>query len=118
MEGRRLFMWRCKPGESSISSYVSAITSSGQRKWHDSSSKYALPSAWVAVGFNSGECRLLDYRSGNLVVNWRAHDASITKVLLRNFKTTGAMLAHLKFKELCQHLGLSDNVQYVLYRIL
>ena len=111
-------MWRCKPGESSISSYVSAITSSGQRKWHDSSSKYALPSAWVAVGFNSGECRLLDYRRGNLVVNWRAHDASITKVLVRNFKTIGAMLAHLKSKEICQRLGLSDNVQYVLYRIL
>lgn len=82
VDGRRLFLWRCDLGESYMSSYVSALSSCGQRSFNDLSTKYLLPSAWVAAGYSSGQCRLLDYRSGSVVMNWRAHDASVTKVSL------------------------------------
>lgn len=65
-----------------MSSYVSALSSCGQRSFNGLSTKYFLPSAWVAAGYSSGQCRLLDYRSGRVVMNWRAHDASVTKVRL------------------------------------
>jgi WD repeat-containing protein 81 len=62
-----------------MSSYVSALSSCGQRSFNDLGTKYSLPSAWVAAGYSSGHCRLLDYRSGRVVMNWRAHDAAVTK---------------------------------------
>jgi len=80
VEGRRLFLWRCNLGDGYMSSYVSTLSSSGQRSFNDLSTKYFLPSAWVAAGYSSGQCRLLDYRSGKVVMNWRAHDAPVTKL--------------------------------------
>ncbi|KAG0618615.1 hypothetical protein M758_4G078200 [Ceratodon purpureus] len=80
VEGRRLFLWRCELGDSYMSSYVSALSSFGQRSCNDLGTKCSLPSAWVAAGYSSGHCRLLDYRSGRVVMNWRAHDSSVTKL--------------------------------------
>lgn len=37
-------------------------------------------SSWIAAGLSSGQCRLFDVRSGNVIASWRAHDGYVTKV--------------------------------------
>ncbi|KAJ7561165.1 hypothetical protein O6H91_03G016900 [Diphasiastrum complanatum] len=76
-EGRRLFSWRCEPVEVPLPSYVSAICSTGGEESQD---KKHLASPWIAAGFSSGHCSLLDYRSGSVLSHWRAHGAAITKM--------------------------------------
>lgn len=68
--GRYLHSWQCDAFEPSGSPLVSAIASSGN---------VSLP--WVAMGFSSGHCRLLDLRAGSMVACWRAHEGFITKLV-------------------------------------
>lgn len=93
VQGRQSYLWRCEPVEGSLTSFVSAIASSGQGESMEGR-RYFLSSSWIAVGFGSGLCRLVDYRSGSVVTQWRAHEAFITKVrenfhlVLRNWRHT------------------------------
>lgn len=68
---QKLHLWRSESVENSLSSVVSAICSCGPQ---------AATSCYIAVGLSSGNCRLLDSRSGTIVAAWRAHDGYITKV--------------------------------------
>ncbi|KAL2641267.1 hypothetical protein R1flu_008854 [Riccia fluitans] len=79
VESRQLHFWRCEPVETSLTSFVSAIASSGQGETREGR-KYSSNSSWIAVGFGSGMCRLVDYRSGSVVSQWRAHEGFITKL--------------------------------------
>lgn len=75
---RKLHLWKSDATEYSFSSLVSAICSCGSEKLL-AERAVASPS-WIAAGLSSGQCRLLDARSGNIVALWRAHDGYITKV--------------------------------------
>ncbi|CAM6117206.1 unnamed protein product [Calypogeia fissa] len=77
--GRQLHSWRFGQMETSLSSLVSAIASSGQGDSMDGR-RYSQRSSWIAAGFGSGRCHLVDYRSGTVVGQWRAHDSFITKL--------------------------------------
>ncbi|KAH9325539.1 hypothetical protein KI387_005717, partial [Taxus chinensis] len=77
--GRKLHLWRCEPLESSFSSLVSAICCSGSRDKLEGK-KGLSSSSWIAAGFSSGHCRLLDLKSGSIIAHWRAHDGFITKL--------------------------------------
>lgn len=77
--GRQLHLWRCEPLESSFSSLISAICCSGHRDKLESK-KGLSSSTWIAAGFSSGHCRLLDLRSGTIIAHWRAHDGFVTKL--------------------------------------
>ncbi|KAL3677663.1 hypothetical protein R1sor_020619 [Riccia sorocarpa] len=79
VKSRQLYFWRCEPVETSLTSYVSAIASSGQGETREGR-RYSSNSSLIAVGFGSGFCRLVDYRSGSVVSQWRAHDGLITKL--------------------------------------
>jgi len=39
----------------------------------------SLPS-FIGVGLSSGNCKLFDAKSGNVITTWRAHDGYVTKV--------------------------------------
>ncbi|ERN01930.1 protein GFS12 isoform X1 [Amborella trichopoda] len=77
-QDRKLHLWKCEAFESSFASIVSSICYCGSDKWQAGTSSSS--SSWIAAGFSSGHCRLLDIRSGNLVALWRAHDGFITKL--------------------------------------
>lgn len=77
--GRQLHLWRCEPLESSFSSLISAICCSGHRDKLESK-KGLCSSTWIAAGFSSGHCRLLDLKSGTIIAHWRAHDGFVTKL--------------------------------------
>ncbi|KAK6939005.1 hypothetical protein RJ641_032513, partial [Dillenia turbinata] len=55
------------------------ISSSGTGKAQ--TDEAASSPAWIAAGFSSGICKLLDARSGNVIASWRAHDGYITKLV-------------------------------------
>lgn len=86
MQGQKLHLWRSESIDSGFPSFVSAVCSCGSDRMQVDGAS-ALPS-WIAAGFSSGSCRLLDVRSGNLIASWRAHDGYITKVCLRIDKET------------------------------
>ncbi|KAI5077475.1 hypothetical protein GOP47_0007299 [Adiantum capillus-veneris] len=75
--GQSLHIWRCD-FDSSGSSLVSAITSAGKQSFMDGGCVVSSP--WIAVGFGTGLCRLMDLRLGNFVASWRAHESFITKL--------------------------------------
>lgn len=68
-------MWSSESTDYGFPSLVSAICSCGSDKMQSASSH-----SWIAVGLGSGNCRLLDARSGNVIASWRAHDGYVTKV--------------------------------------
>lgn len=57
---------------------MSSICSCGSDKMQKDGAS-ASPS-WIAAGLSSGNCRLFDARSGNIITSWRAHDGYVTKV--------------------------------------
>lgn len=71
----KLHMWNTEPADYGFPSLVSAICSCGSDKMEFTSSH-----SWIAVGLGSGNCRLLDARSGNVIASWRAHDGYVTKL--------------------------------------
>ncbi|CAO2838377.1 unnamed protein product [Amaranthus hypochondriacus] len=73
--GEKLHMWSSESVDYGFPSLVSAICSCGSDKRQFTSSH-----SWIAVGLSSGNCRLLDARSGNVVASWRAHDGYVTKL--------------------------------------
>nr|CAD1829709.1 unnamed protein product [Ananas comosus var. bracteatus] len=75
---QKLHLWRTDSSEHSFSSLVSAICSCGSKKLGLEGS--LASSSWIAAGLSSGQCRLLDMRSGNVIALWRAHDGYITKL--------------------------------------
>lgn len=78
-QGRMLHLWKGEFSESAFPSLVSAICSCGS----DRGQGYGVSSAsprWIAAGLSSGQCRLFDVRSGNVISCWRAHDGYVTKV--------------------------------------
>eukprot|EP01018_Ginkgo_biloba_P009374 Gb_38045 [translate_table: standard] len=77
--GQQLHLWRCEPLESSFSSLVSAICCSGHQDGLEGK-KGLSSSSWMAAGFSSGHCRLLDLKSGSIIAHWRAHDGFVTKL--------------------------------------
>ncbi|XP_057859002.2 protein GFS12 isoform X1 [Cryptomeria japonica] len=77
--GQQLHLWRCEPLESSFSSLVSAICCSGSRDKLEGK-RGLSSSSWIAAGFSSGHCRLLDLKSGSIIAHWRAHDGFVTKL--------------------------------------
>ena len=83
VRGEKLHMWSTEPADCGFASLVSAICSCGSDKTQSNSSH-----SWIAVGLSSGNCRLLDSRSGNVIASWRAHDGYVTKVPF-NEKLTG-----------------------------
>ncbi|XP_072997201.1 protein GFS12 isoform X1 [Typha latifolia] len=68
VQDRKLHLWKSDSAEYSFSSLVSAICPCGSS------------SSWIVAGLSSGQCRLLDARSGNIIAFWRAHDGYITKL--------------------------------------
>ncbi|RVX21963.1 Protein GFS12 [Vitis vinifera] len=81
VQGQKLHLWRSESIDSGFPSFVSAVCSCGSDRMQVDGAS-ALPS-WIAAGFSSGSCRLLDARSGNLIASWRAHDGYITKLAAR-----------------------------------
>ncbi|CBI25946.3 unnamed protein product, partial [Vitis vinifera] len=81
VQGQKLHLWRSESIDSGFPSFVSAVCSCGSDRMQVDGAS-ALPS-WIAAGFSSGSCRLLDVRSGNLIASWRAHDGYITKLAAR-----------------------------------
>ncbi|KAL5849039.1 hypothetical protein ACOSQ4_007052 [Xanthoceras sorbifolium] len=77
-QGRKLHLWRGESTESGFASLVSAICSCGSDKMQASGAS-ASPS-WIASGLSSGQCRLFDVRSGNVIASWKAHDGYVTKL--------------------------------------
>ncbi|CAM8993099.1 unnamed protein product [Rhodiola kirilowii] len=75
--GEKLHLWRTEGHRSGFPSLVSSICSSESDKIHAAESG---TSAWIAAGFSSGNCRLIDARSGSVISTWRAHDGFITKL--------------------------------------
>ncbi|KAK9672098.1 hypothetical protein RND81_12G076200 [Saponaria officinalis] len=71
----KLHMWNSDSTDYGFPSLVSAICSCGSDKTDANS-----PHSWIAVGLSSGNCRLLDVRSGCVVASWRAHDGYVTKL--------------------------------------
>ncbi|KAK6913623.1 BEACH domain [Dillenia turbinata] len=79
VQGQKLHLWKSESTESSFSSLVSTISSSGTGKAQ--ADEAASSASWIAAGFSSGICKLLDARSGNVIASWRAHDGYITKLV-------------------------------------
>ncbi|GAY35570.1 hypothetical protein CUMW_017090 [Citrus unshiu] len=77
-QGQKLHLWRGEPTELGFPSLVSAICSCGSEKMQ-AGGAVASPS-WIAAGLSSGQCRLFDVRSGNVIASWRAHDGYVTKL--------------------------------------
>ncbi|CAK9160708.1 unnamed protein product [Ilex paraguariensis] len=77
-KGQKLHLWRSESVESSFPSLISSICSSGFDKMQANGTA-AFPS-WIAAGLSSGNCRLLDMRSGNIIASWQAHDGYVTKL--------------------------------------
>ncbi|XP_021595628.1 protein GFS12 isoform X2 [Manihot esculenta] len=75
---RKLHLWRGEAVESTFPSLVSSICSCGSDKTR-ADGTLASPS-WIATGLSSGNCRLFDLRSGNVIASWRAHDGYVTKL--------------------------------------
>ncbi|KAL9233058.1 hypothetical protein vseg_008099 [Gypsophila vaccaria] len=73
--GEKLHMWNSDPADYGFPSLVSALCSCGSDNTDVNS-----PHSWIAVGLSSGNCRLLDVRSGCVVASWRAHDGYVTKL--------------------------------------
>ncbi|XP_021756984.1 protein GFS12-like isoform X2 [Chenopodium quinoa] len=73
--GEKLHMWNSEYADYGFPSLVSAICSCGSDKM-----EYTSSHSWIAVGLGSGNCRLLDARSGNVIASWRAHDGYVTKL--------------------------------------
>ncbi|XP_021836164.2 protein GFS12 isoform X3 [Spinacia oleracea] len=73
--GEKLHLWSSESVDYGFPSLVSAICSCGSDNMEFSSSH-----SWIAVGLGSGNCRLLDARSGNVIASWRAHDGYVTKL--------------------------------------
>lgn len=63
--------------ESGFPSIVSTICSCGSDKMQPDG---ASSPSWIAAGMSSGQCRLFDARSGNVIASWRAHEGYVTKV--------------------------------------
>ncbi|XP_071701722.1 protein GFS12 isoform X2 [Rutidosis leptorrhynchoides] len=78
-EGKKLHLWRSDSLESSFPSLISSISSCGSTKMQANGGMTSSPS-WIAAGLSSGQCRLLDLRSGNLVTSWQAHDGYVTQL--------------------------------------
>ncbi|KAF2312691.1 hypothetical protein GH714_039650 [Hevea brasiliensis] len=77
-QSQKLHLWRGESMESTFPSLVSAICSCGSDKT-PADGTLASPS-WIATGLSSGNCRLFDLRSGNVIAFWRAHDGYVTKL--------------------------------------
>ncbi|KAI4335056.1 hypothetical protein L6164_013738 [Bauhinia variegata] len=77
-QGQKLHIWRGEPNESSFSTLISAICSSGSDKVQTGGVSN-LPSL-ISTGLSSGHCKLFDAKSGNVVASWRAHDGYVTKL--------------------------------------
>ncbi|GAV71633.1 WD40 domain-containing protein/Beach domain-containing protein [Cephalotus follicularis] len=77
-QGRKLHLWRGEHIEPGFPSLVSAICSCGSDKMQ-ADVAFASPS-WIAAALSSGQCRLFDLRSGNVIASWRAHDGFVTKL--------------------------------------
>ncbi|CAK9148647.1 unnamed protein product [Ilex paraguariensis] len=77
-KGQKLHLWRSESVESSFPSLISSICSSGFDKIQANGTA-AFPS-WIVAGLSSGNCRLLDMRSGNIIASWQAHDGYVTKL--------------------------------------
>lgn len=77
-QGQKLHLWRGEPTELGFPSLVSAICSCGSEKMQAGGAVASL--SWIAAGLSSGQCRLFDVRSGNVIASWRAHDGYVTKV--------------------------------------
>ncbi|XP_078161188.1 protein serine/threonine kinase isoform X4 [Carex rostrata] len=94
---QKLHLWRSESVENSLSSVVSAICSGPQ----------ASTSCCTAVGLSSGNCRLLDSRSGTIVAAWRAHDGYITKLaaLKDNMLVSSSLDKTLRLWDLRRNLG-------------
>ncbi|PON68424.1 Regulatory associated protein of TOR [Parasponia andersonii] len=76
--GQKLHLWRGEYAESGFPSLVSSICSCGSDKSKTDGAS-ASPS-WIAAGLSSGQCRLFDARSGNVIASWRAHEGYVTKL--------------------------------------
>ncbi|KAM7279370.1 hypothetical protein ACFE04_006504 [Oxalis oulophora] len=76
--GQKLHYWKGDSVESGLPSIVSAISSCGSDKMV-ADGTVASPS-WIATALSSGQCRLFDVRSGNVISSWKAHDGFITKL--------------------------------------
>ncbi|XAR49747.1 hypothetical protein NMG60_11033036 [Bertholletia excelsa] len=77
-QGQKLHLWRSDPSESSFPSLISSICSCGSEKMQADGA--AVSPSWIGAGLSSGVCRLLDVRSGNVIVSWKAHDGYVTKL--------------------------------------
>uniref|UniRef100_A0A7N0UW20 BEACH domain-containing protein n=1 Tax=Kalanchoe fedtschenkoi TaxID=63787 RepID=A0A7N0UW20_KALFE len=77
VSGEKLHLWRCESLRSGFPSLVSSICSFESDNIQAAESGQ---SSWMAAGFSSGNCKLIDARSGNVIATWRAHDAFVTKL--------------------------------------
>nr|XP_043605925.1 protein GFS12 [Erigeron canadensis] len=77
-ECQKLHLWKSDSSESSFPSLISSICSCGSTKTQTNGA--VTPPSWIAAGLSSGQCRLLDMRSGNLITSWQAHDGYVTKL--------------------------------------
>ncbi|KAK3025328.1 hypothetical protein RJ639_043837 [Escallonia herrerae] len=77
-KGQKLHMWRSESAEPSYPSLISSICSCGSDKLQ-ADGAVGSPS-WIAAGLSSGNCKLLDMRSGNIIASWQAHDGYVTKL--------------------------------------
>lgn len=78
VHGQKLHLWRSEFFESSFPSLISALCSCGSDKMQADGAA-GFPS-WIAAGLSSGNCKMLDARSGNVIASWRAHDGYVTKL--------------------------------------
>ncbi|XP_047323104.1 protein GFS12 [Impatiens glandulifera] len=77
-QGQKLHLWRSESGESSFPSLISCLSSCGSDKMQGKEG--GQPPSWIAAGLSSGNCKLLDTRSGNIIASWRAHEGYLTKL--------------------------------------
>ncbi|XP_031256379.1 protein GFS12 [Pistacia vera] len=77
-QGQKLHLWRGESTESGFPSLVSAICSCGSGTMQAGGA--ITSSSWIAAGLSSGQCRLFDVRSGNVIASWKAHDGYVTKL--------------------------------------
>ncbi|KAK2969647.1 hypothetical protein RJ640_025824, partial [Escallonia rubra] len=77
-QGQKLHMWSSESAEPSYPSLISSICSCGSDKLQ-ADGAVGSPS-WIAAGLSSGNCKLLDMRSGNIIASWQAHDGYVTKL--------------------------------------
>lgn len=77
VRGQKLHLWKGDSMESGFPSIVSTICSCGSDKMQPDG---ASSPSWIAAGMSSGQCRLFDARSGNVIASWRAHDGYMTKL--------------------------------------